>query len=138
MKKIIIITAFVLGVSVSKAQLVPTVDTVDFHPIIDTSVKGFAACKINTINLALSPDSVTRLALKVTSDNLQNYSDIEVLFLNNSLQPLGTTSFTLQDDALPVHLTKNYTDVQNNGVEYLFQVVATYLAGAKHISITFK
>lgn len=138
MKKLIIIAAFVLGASVSKAQLVPQVDTIDFHPIIDTSVKGFAACKIHTINLALSPDSVTRLALKVTSDNLQSYSDINILFLNESLQPLSTQSFTLQDDSLPVHFTKNYSDVQNYGLEYLFQVVATYLAAAKHINITFK
>ena len=138
MKKLIIIAAFVLGASVSKAQLVPIVDTVDFHPVIDTTVKGLAACKIHTINLALSPDSVTRIALKVTADNLQSYSDINILFLNDSLQPLGNMSFTLQDDPFLIHITKNYTDVQNNGVEYLFQVVATYLALQKHISIKFK
>ena len=138
MKKILIVAAFVIGALVSQAQLVPSVDTVTFNPIIDTSVHGFTACKIVTIHLSLNPDSITRIALKGTSDNLKNYADMNILFLNDSMQPLATFPFTLQDDPLTTHVIKNYTDVQNNGVEYLFQVVASYLKRAKGINVTFK
>lgn len=138
MKRILIVAAFVLGALVTNAQLVPTVDTVSFRPVIDTSVHGFTACKIVTIHLSLNPDSITRIALKGTSDNLKNYADMNILFLNDSLQPLATFPFTLQDDPLTPHVTKNYMDVQNNGVEYLFQVVANYLKTVKGIIVNFK
>ena len=138
MKRLIIIAAFISSGFTAKAQLVSSVDTVHFRPIIDTSVKGFASCKIRSINLPLSSDSVTRISLKVVSDNLQTYSDIDILFLNDSLQSLNSMFFTLQDDALPVHLIKNYTDVQNKGVEYLFQVIATYLYDNYHFRLIFK
>ena len=139
MKKIIVITA-IIGVSLSslKAQLVTTVD-MSFHPIIDTSVHSYSACKVVPFSLSLlSADSVSRIAIKGGTDNFRSYSDIQVLFLSDSLQTLASQWFTLQDDPFNPHLVKNYTDVQYNGVEYLFQVVATYLKNSKHIPITFK
>ena len=145
MKKIIIVAAFVLVALVTKAQLVPIVDTSTFHPIVDTSVHGFTACKIATIYTPFNADSITRIALKGNSDNLKNYADMSIIFLNSSLQPSANfpvLSFTLQDDPLVTHITKNYTDVQNYGVEYLFQVIATYLKtsppNGKGVTITFK
>ena len=138
MKKLLIVAAFVFGALVTNAQLVPSVDTASFRPIIDTSVHGFEVCKIATIHLSLNADSITRIALRITSDNLKNYADVSILFLNESLQPLATLPFTLQDDALFPHVTKNYTNVQNNGNEYLFQIAASYLKTVKGIIITFK
>lgn len=115
MKKLFISLLLIASLG-SKAQLIPVVDT-SFHPVIDTSLVGTTACKIQPIKSAFSNDTATRLSISIVSDNLNSLANLSVSFIKPDLSPLRTFSFTVQG--------QNYADWNNN--EYLFKLAATYI-----------
>jgi hypothetical protein len=126
MKKLFISLLLIASLG-SKAQLVPSIDT-SFHPVIDTSLQGITACKIQPIKAALSNDTATRLSIVIISDNLSDLANLSVSFIKSDLSPMKTITFTLQG--------QNYIDWNNN--EYLFKLVATYIKTTYGIQLTFK
>ena len=118
MKKLLFSLLLLVIFTAPKAQLINTVDT-SYHPIIDTLVHGSTSCKLNAIAIPLSNDSIVSISI---NGNFNNHFDLENETINLSSASgkiLQTYNFTLQG--------QNYDDVQNNGTESLFQVVATYI-----------
>jgi len=129
MKKLLFSLLLLAIFSAPKAQVIFTVDT-SYHPIIDTSVHGLTTCNVIAIHNPLINDSIVSVSISGTFNNHVNLEN-ETINLNNSNGTvLSTYNFTLQG--------QNYTDVQNNGTEYLFQVIATYLYDNYHFRLIFK
>ena len=129
MKKILFSLLLLVIFTTPKAQLINTVDT-SYHPIIDTLVHGSTSCKLNAIAIPLSNDSIVSISI---NGNFNNHFDLENETINLSSASgkiLQTYNFTLQG--------QNYTDVQNNGTEYLYQVIATYLFHDYGFRLNFK
>jgi hypothetical protein len=129
MKKLLFSLLLLAIFTAPKAQLISTVDT-SYHPVIDTSVHGLTTCQIVAIPQPLINDSIVSVSINGTFNNHVNLEN-ETINLNDSKGTvLSTYNFTLQG--------QNYLDVQNNGTEYLFQVIATYLYNTYHFRLTFK
>ena len=131
MKRIFFSLCLVLALTVSKAQFVSVVDN-SYNPVIDTSIHSMSACQIQPFRLSvLGNDTVSVIAATSLSDNLsktQGYANINVQYMNSSLNVLQSFTFTIQGD--------NYTEW--NSDEYLFKVLATYIYQSKGYRITFK
>ena len=127
MKKVLFSLLLTASFSVSKAQLVPIIDT-SFHPVIDTSIQGITACDIAPIKAALSNDTAVYVSIASVSDNLTNLANINFYFLRSDLTPMKTITFTVQG--------QNYIDWNNN--EYLFKLIATYIQSSMGVRIQFK
>ena len=126
MKKVLLGLSLLLA-SISYGQLVPTIDT-SFHPVIDTSLNGITACKIQPIKASFSNDTATRISIGIVNDNLSDLANLSVSFLKSDLSAIKTITYTLQG--------YNYVDWNNN--EYLFKLVATYIKTTYGINLTFK
>jgi hypothetical protein len=128
MKKLLFSLLFIVLFTTTKAQLITTVDT-SYHPIIDTSIHGYTSCKINTIAIPLN-DSIENITINGTFNNHKDIENETINLNSDSGKTIQQYNFTLQG--------QNYTDVQNNGTEYLFEVIATYLYNTYHFRLTFK
>ncbi len=117
MKKILFSLLFIALFTTSKAQLITTVDT-SYHPIIDTSIHGSTSCRLNAIAIPLN-DSIANITINGTFNNHKDLENETINLNSASGKTIQQYNFTLQG--------QNYDDVQNNGPEYLFQVIATYI-----------
>ena len=117
MKKLLFSLLLLAMFTTSKAQLITTVDT-SYHPIIDTSIHGSTSCRLNAIAIPLN-DSILNITINGTFNNHKDIENETINLNSASGKIIQQYNFTLQG--------QNYTDVQNNGTEYLFQVIATYL-----------
>jgi len=128
MKQLLFSLLLVVMFTTSKAQLITTVDT-SYHPIIDTSING-TSCKLKAIYIPLSNDSIVSISINGTFNNHHDLENETINLNSASGTILQTYNFTLQ--------AENYTDVQNNGTEYLFQVIATFIYENYGYRLSFK
>lgn len=126
MKKLLLVISLCLVIT-SNAQIVSVIDT-SYHPKLDSTVSGVAACKIEPIKSALSSDTITSISIKVVDDNLQNQANLSFSYLTSKQIALRSITFTLQG--------QNYIDWNSN--EYLFKLLATYIHNEYGVYLVFK
>jgi acid phosphatase class B len=126
MKKLFLVIGLFLVIA-ANSQTISSIDT-SFHPKLDSTIIGLAACQIQPIKTVLSNDTVSLVSIKVIEDNLQNMANLSFSFMTSKQNVIKSVPFTLQG--------QNYIDWNSN--EYLFKLLATYIYEQYELKITFK
>jgi len=126
MKKVFLVISLFFAIA-ANSQTVYSIDT-SFHPTLDNSITGIAACQVTPIKTVLSNDTVSLVSIKVIEDNLQNMANLSFSFMTSKQVVIKSVSFTLQG--------QNYIDWNSN--EYLFKLLATFIHEQYGLKIVFK